>query len=186
MKYFAIFDKNIATVFQLQWKIGNISDMFLQYSVLCGLSTTKLLIFFDDFFNDYTLSVALCLAGTKFFSLSFGYELYVFYRVDTTGQDSHTLVIYTAVAVYKHSLMDLMHFQSIKSRYDIACFFDDVHFSLSHAEAKSVFTTFLKFLSLSLTYAPIECYEYRITEAAATCSKYLSTSFRYHNFTELN
>ena len=37
MKYFAIFDKNIATIFQLQWKIGNISDMFLRYSVLCGL-----------------------------------------------------------------------------------------------------------------------------------------------------
>ena len=34
MKYFAIFDKNVETVFQLQWKIGNISDMFLQYSVL--------------------------------------------------------------------------------------------------------------------------------------------------------
>ena len=37
MKYFAIFDKNIATIFQLQWKISNISDMFLQYSVLCGV-----------------------------------------------------------------------------------------------------------------------------------------------------
>ena len=36
VKYFAICDKNIATIFQLQWKIGNISDMFLQYSVLCG------------------------------------------------------------------------------------------------------------------------------------------------------
>ena len=30
VKYFAIFNKNIATIFQLQWKIGNISDMFLQ------------------------------------------------------------------------------------------------------------------------------------------------------------
>ena len=28
--------KNIVTIFQLQWKIGNISDMFLEYSVLCG------------------------------------------------------------------------------------------------------------------------------------------------------
>ena len=28
MKYFAIFDKNVETIFQLQWKIGNISDMF--------------------------------------------------------------------------------------------------------------------------------------------------------------
>ena len=37
MKYFEIIDKNIAAIFQLQWKIGNISDMFLQYSVLCGL-----------------------------------------------------------------------------------------------------------------------------------------------------
>ena len=36
MIYFAIFAKNIATIFQLQLKIGNISDMFLQYSVLCG------------------------------------------------------------------------------------------------------------------------------------------------------
>ena len=36
VKYFAIFDKNVATTFQLQWKIGNISDTFLQYSVLCG------------------------------------------------------------------------------------------------------------------------------------------------------
>ena len=36
VKYFAIFEKNIATIFQLQLKIGNISDMFLQYSVLCG------------------------------------------------------------------------------------------------------------------------------------------------------
>ena len=36
MKYFGIIDKNFAAIFQLQWKIGNISDMFLQYSVLCG------------------------------------------------------------------------------------------------------------------------------------------------------
>ena len=36
MKYFVIFDKNIAKTFQLQWKIGNVSDMFLQYSVLFG------------------------------------------------------------------------------------------------------------------------------------------------------
>ena len=36
MKYFGIIDKNVAAIFQLQWKIGNISDMFLQYSVLCG------------------------------------------------------------------------------------------------------------------------------------------------------
>ena len=36
MKYFGIIDKNVATIFQLQWKIGNISEMFLQYSVLCG------------------------------------------------------------------------------------------------------------------------------------------------------
>ena len=34
VKYFAIFDKNIATIFQLQWKIGNIPDTFLEYSVL--------------------------------------------------------------------------------------------------------------------------------------------------------
>ena len=35
MKYFGIIDKNVAAIFQLQWKIGNISDMFLQYFVLC-------------------------------------------------------------------------------------------------------------------------------------------------------
>ena len=40
MKYFEIIDKNVAAIFQLQWKIGNISDMFLQYSVLCGSLTT--------------------------------------------------------------------------------------------------------------------------------------------------
>ena len=37
MKYFATFEKNVERIFQLQWKIKNISDMFLQYSVLCGL-----------------------------------------------------------------------------------------------------------------------------------------------------
>ena len=36
MKYFGIIDKNFAAIFQLQWKIGNISNIFLQYSVLCG------------------------------------------------------------------------------------------------------------------------------------------------------
>ena len=36
MKYFVINDKNVAAIFKLQWKIGNISDMFLQYFVLCG------------------------------------------------------------------------------------------------------------------------------------------------------
>ena len=38
MKYFEIIDKNVAAIFLLQWKIGNISDIFLQYSVLCGPS----------------------------------------------------------------------------------------------------------------------------------------------------
>ena len=37
MKYFSIFDKNVAKIFHLQWKIGNIPDMFLQHSVLCGI-----------------------------------------------------------------------------------------------------------------------------------------------------
>ena len=36
MKYFSKFDRNVVRIFHLQWKIGNISDMFLQYSVLCG------------------------------------------------------------------------------------------------------------------------------------------------------
>ena len=34
MKYFSIFDKNVPTIFQLQWNMENISDIFLQYSVL--------------------------------------------------------------------------------------------------------------------------------------------------------
>ena len=34
MKYLAIFDRNVATIFHLKWKIGNIFDMFLEYSVL--------------------------------------------------------------------------------------------------------------------------------------------------------
>ena len=38
MKYFAVFDGNVATIFHLQWKIVNISDMLFQYSVLCGYS----------------------------------------------------------------------------------------------------------------------------------------------------
>ena len=38
MKYFAIFDKNVATTFRLQRHIDNFSDMFLEYSVLCGKS----------------------------------------------------------------------------------------------------------------------------------------------------
>ena len=41
MKYFGIIAKNVAAVFQLQWKIGNICDMFLQYYVLCGYFTQK-------------------------------------------------------------------------------------------------------------------------------------------------
>ena len=42
MKYFGIIDKNVAEIFQLKWKIGNISDMFLQYYVLCGLGIKKI------------------------------------------------------------------------------------------------------------------------------------------------
>ena len=43
MKYFARFDKNLATIFQLQWNIGNIPDVFLQYSMLRGRAcATKL------------------------------------------------------------------------------------------------------------------------------------------------
>ena len=38
MEYFGIIDKNVAAILKLQWKIWSISDMFLQYSVLCGLS----------------------------------------------------------------------------------------------------------------------------------------------------
>ena len=38
MKYFGIIDKNVAAIYQLQWKIGNIFDVFLQNSVLCGIA----------------------------------------------------------------------------------------------------------------------------------------------------
>ena len=37
MKYFAIFDKNVVTIFQLQLNIGDIPEIFLQYCELCGL-----------------------------------------------------------------------------------------------------------------------------------------------------
>ena len=47
MKYFGIIDKNVAAIFQLQWKIVNISDMFLQYSVLCGIWFDRTLKFID-------------------------------------------------------------------------------------------------------------------------------------------
>ena len=36
MKWFAILNKNVARIFQFQWNIWNIPDIFLQYSVLCG------------------------------------------------------------------------------------------------------------------------------------------------------
>ena len=42
MKNFAIFDKNVAAVFQLQLNIVNISDMFLQYSVLCEMISIRI------------------------------------------------------------------------------------------------------------------------------------------------
>ena len=35
MTYFAIFEEDVATIFQMQWNIRIIFDMFLQYSVLC-------------------------------------------------------------------------------------------------------------------------------------------------------
>ena len=44
MKYFGIIDNNFAAIFQLQWKIENISDMFLQYSVLCGYEVNRYVI----------------------------------------------------------------------------------------------------------------------------------------------
>ena len=34
--FFTIFDKHFLIMFQLQWNIGNIPDIFLQYSVLYG------------------------------------------------------------------------------------------------------------------------------------------------------
>ena len=47
MKYFAIFDQNFKTIFQLQWKIRNISDMFLQYSVLWELNQFRKILQFQ-------------------------------------------------------------------------------------------------------------------------------------------
>ena len=56
MKYFAIFYRNVATIFHLKWKIGNISDMFLQYSEL-----------YKQPFGHYTKVLALSfLYGRKF------------------------------------------------------------------------------------------------------------------------
>ena len=40
--------KKIERIFQLQWKIENISDMFLQYLVLCGLERKFLKITSQD------------------------------------------------------------------------------------------------------------------------------------------
>ena len=37
--------------FEMQWKIGNISDMFLQYFVLCGFPNT---IFLKKFIKNFT------------------------------------------------------------------------------------------------------------------------------------
>ena len=59
MKYFAVFDKNIVTIFQLQWNIVNISDMFLQYSVLCGIIIAKITIHNHTFPSAHNLFVTL-------------------------------------------------------------------------------------------------------------------------------
>ena len=56
MQYFAIFDKNVATIFQLQWNIGNISAMFLQYFVLCVCITSlHCVALFAVFYRDIDL-----------------------------------------------------------------------------------------------------------------------------------
>ena len=51
MKYFGIIDKNVAAIFQLQWKIENISDMFLKVeyfkSILCKFQTNRIIIYGD-------------------------------------------------------------------------------------------------------------------------------------------
>ena len=36
MKYFGIIDKIVATIFQLRWKIGNISDMHVS-AIFCAM-----------------------------------------------------------------------------------------------------------------------------------------------------
>ena len=51
MKYFAIFDENVVTIFQLQWNIENIPDIFLQYFVLCGKDLVTMKTNDDDVFR---------------------------------------------------------------------------------------------------------------------------------------
>ena len=51
MKNFAIFDKNIATIFQLQWNIENIPDIFLQYSVLRGYILNIVIKYLNEFIS---------------------------------------------------------------------------------------------------------------------------------------
>ena len=62
MKYVLIFDKNVATIFQLQWNIGNIPDIFLQCSVLCGIYIFLLTIFQQltvAFFNTFIVGTVI-------------------------------------------------------------------------------------------------------------------------------
>ena len=67
MKYFGIIDKNVAAIFQLQWKIGNISDMLLQYSVLCG----RLLSLFTYSVCDEKVKIAHMFERIKILKTSF-------------------------------------------------------------------------------------------------------------------
>ena len=56
MKYFEIIDK-ILPLFQSQWKIENISGLFLQYSVLCEEQLILRNISRFDIINDFQSSV---------------------------------------------------------------------------------------------------------------------------------
>ena len=78
MKYFAIFNKNVAKVFQLQWNIWNIPDIFLQYSVLFGSIYT-----FDsqDYFLQLRFQVTPAPSGKPVRLLDYGKSSRIIYIV---------------------------------------------------------------------------------------------------------
>ena len=59
MKYFAIFDKNVETIFQLQWKIANISDIS---AIFCAI--------WVKFTEDLYLNFSLIYEFSEFHTLS--------------------------------------------------------------------------------------------------------------------
>ena len=61
MKYFTIFEKKVERIFQLQWKIGNVSDIFLQCSLLCGYLCRNYWLLSSD----YLVVVTTCAVTAK-------------------------------------------------------------------------------------------------------------------------